>query len=236
MALAPFQDNAGAGLSLLDTFLQSRVPADLPPGTKPKVLQNFTCLMYVGKLSADMPPHEICDFHALVLEEIDREVTGLLIVQASSFMGVVESSPENVVALLAALQRTYKADTVPIRIVGFTEDVPMRRFSAWTYTTVSLVPEPTVDLDAEPAASLCSNLYRTIIHVGKEIKDSGAPASTQLRERFAQYLPSDERVAALATSDKVTSLSEWMDIYTSPLTLATSAIDSVYPLPARSTY
>lgn len=228
-SLAPLHDTAGAGLSLLDSTLHSRMT---DTGV---VAPTCTTIMYVGKLPPGMAPQEVCDFHATTLADIDREVTGLLIVQAGSFMGVVETSPEHVASLLREMQRTFGA-SLPLRVVGFTEDVPMKRFPGWSYCSVSLPGEAAVDIESESAASLCSTLYRTIIHVGKEIRDSGAPAHTQLQERFAQYLPSDERVQALAASEKLTSVSEWLAIFDSPVVLNATAIDSVYPLPPRATY
>jgi hypothetical protein len=178
MALQPIHDNAGAGLSLLDTILHARVSHN---GV---VAPTLTRLLYVGKLSKTAIPQEICEFHTGFLSELDSEVTGLMVIQNGSFFNILESSPEAVAALLRHVQsevsRGEDARILSVRVVGFTEDVPERQFGPWSYVSVSLPPEGVISVEGEATASLCAGLYRAIITVGQQLKEAGQVVRIEL--------------------------------------------------------
>ena len=60
-------------------------------------------------------------------------------------------------------------------------------------------------------------------------------ALDNLRQRYPQFLPSNERVTALAGWDKVTSLSEYLAIYDDPIELVQES-DLVWPAPPPLLY
>lgn len=60
-------------------------------------------------------------------------------------------------------------------------------------------------------------------------------ALDNLRQRYPQYLPSNERVTALAGWDKVTSLAEFLAIYDEPVELTLES-NLVWPAPAPLLY
>ena len=139
------------------------------------MLENYTCLAVVGRLPSGFQQREICDFHARVLYEVDMTVAGLLMVHPGSFIGLIESSPEGVAALLRQLYSTY-GSSIPMRVIGFTEDVPLKRFGPWSFSSITVPPELGVDLSTEPdVTGLCASIYRTLIQLGRELKQS-APA------------------------------------------------------------
>lgn len=201
LALQPLQDNAGAGFALIDTILQARL------AHTGVVLPTWTRLLYVAKLSKSATPQEVYELHANFLADFDREATGLLVIQANSALNIIESSSETVTALLRHVQaeaaRGDDARIVSVRVVAFTEDVPERTLSPWAYAAVSLPPEGTVVVDADATVTLSANLYRTVSQVCQQLKEAGPSGLEHLQERYAAYLPSDDRVAALATTDKV---------------------------------
>ena len=78
-------------------------------------------------------------------------------------------------------------------------------------------------------ATLCSNAPTLCMQ-------ADIPAALDnLRQRYSQFLPSNERVTALATWDKVTSLAEYLAIYDDPIELfQESAL--VWPAPSPLHY
>lgn len=193
MAMQPLQDNAGAGISLLDSILHARV------SQTGVVLPTLTRLLYVAKLSTTAVVSEICDFHAQFLAEVDSDVTGLLVIQAGSLLNIIESSPEAVTALLRHLReeasRGDEARIQSVRVIGFTEDVPERQFSPWAYTSVSVPPEGTVNIEGEPALLLCATLYRTMVQVGQQLKEGGQTVCERVRLHMIQGVARHDGVA-----------------------------------------
>jgi len=233
MALQPLQDNAGAGFALIDNILQARL------AHTGVVLPTWTRMLYVAKLPKGATPQEVYELHANFLADYDREATGLLIIQASSVLNIVESSSETVTALLRHVQaeagRGEEARVTSVRVVAGTEDVPERTLSPWAYAAVSLPPEGTVLVDADACVGLCTSLYRTVQQVCHQLKEAGPTGLEHLQERYAAFLPSDDRVSALAASDCITSLDEWLELYDAPISF-TSAAEACYPMPARPAY
>lgn len=235
MALQPLRDTAGAGLSLLDVTLHSRVdPTGVVPKTRTRLLLAFK---HEGN------GEELGELISTTLSEIDADVMGLMVVQATSAWTIIEASPETVSALVRFLDGEAKSGGPrfeEVRIVSMTEDTPIAAFGAWTYRMVTLPTEAVVDLEAEPLVVIVSRLLRGLVAMGQQILQARGPGMDfhhvleGFQDRFSSSLPSNERVTALAASPKLLSTGDWLEIYdSSDLPLPS---DGILPLPARMVY
>ena len=170
--LQPLYDTGGAGLSLLDTILHTRVSAD---GI---VSRTVSRLLYVCQYAAGIRPQELCEQQAQLLSEADPEATGFLLVQPLSMWGLVETSPEAVAALLrwaVARQAPGIAQLRSCRIVAQIEDCPSREFGSWCYRSVVLPPEPgVINVDAQSPVAASAHLYSVAMQIGGAVRASGA--------------------------------------------------------------
>jgi len=171
--LQPLYDTAGAGLSLLDTILHTRVSLE---GV---VSRTVTRLLYACKYSSGASPQELCEHQAQLLSDADPEATGLLLVQPTSFWGFVETSPETVAALLrwidSELTRTDGEGRLrSCRVIVQIEDCPSRAFGPWSYRSLMLPPESgVIDLDAQSPVALSSQFYNTAVSIGAAVLEAG---------------------------------------------------------------
>jgi len=175
-ALQPLFDTAGAGLSLLDTILHTRVSAE---GV---VSRTTTRLFYICKYAAGTSPQELCELQARLLSDADPEATGLLVVLPTTFWGVLESSPEAVALLLRWAQAEVGAGPgarlLACRIVAQIEDCPVRAFGPWSYRSMALPAEVgAIDLEAESPTAVCLRLYHAALQVGAAVLESGPVVS-----------------------------------------------------------
>jgi hypothetical protein len=171
--LQPLYDTAGAGLSLLDTILHTRVSLE---GV---VSRTVTRLLYACKYSSGASPQELCEHQAQLLSDADPEATGLLLVQPTSFWGFVETSPETVAALLRWIDSELpRADGEgrlrSCRVIVQIEDCPSRAFGPWSYRSLMLPPESgVIDLDAQSPVALSSQFYHTAMSIGAAMLEAG---------------------------------------------------------------
>lgn len=229
--MQPLHDTAGAGLSLLDTILHQRVDAS---GV---VAKTVTRLCYAARLDALANSADIADLHAAHLAEADADVTGILIIQQRSCLCLIEAAPETVTGLmriLAAETERPSPRIVTARVIAHTEDCPARCCPPWTAHTLALPGEAAVDVDAEAPAALATQLYRTLQQIGTQLREGEGKAEA-LQATFGSYLPSDDRVQAIGSSDKFTSVHEWLDLFDAALEYD-QAQDEVLPLPPRPVY
>lgn len=166
MELHPLRDTAGAGLSLLDTILHTRV------GLDGVVSRTVSRVAYVCKYSASASPQELCERQAQLLSDTDPEATGLLLVQARSFWGVLESSPETVAALFRWMSAESKISSC--RVILQIEDCPSRAFGPWSYRSVMLPSEGgTIDLDGTGPVAVATGFYQMALSIGTAVAETG---------------------------------------------------------------
>lgn len=238
----PLYDTVGSGLSFLDTVLHARVNAQ---GIVEKTL---TRMLLVGKItqgSASNAGLELQRAHSLVGAEAP-DTTGLLVLAPGSFFDLLESPVETVVALLRELCAVTKRGDAPfdsLRVVACVEDCPSRCFGPWSLREVVVPSEAPVNLEDASTVQLAVDLMSALTGVGHQLMDlvghSGdfaAVLEQQLQEpRFTSQFPSDEKLSAIAASDKFASAGEWLELFAEPASFSTSA-EEVYPMPPRVAY
>lgn len=233
---APVLESKTAEKSLLDV-VQARFDAG---GGR----ESLTRMLYVGSIPKTATKHQVCDYHASFLTEIEADVSGLMLLLQTSFVNLIEATPDVINALLRHLQQETESPTACItnvRIVACSEDCPNPAFVSWSYRSISMPPEAGVDLDKEDIVAASFEVYFKLVKLGQQLSDADLPqadipaALDNLRQRFPQFLPSNERVVALTLCDKVTSLAEFLDIFDAPLE-TTLESDRVWPAPPPQLY
>lgn len=198
--------------------------------------ESVSRLLYVGLIPATATKQQICDSHKSLLEDIDADVSGLMLLQSRSFLNLIEATPDVIGALLRHVQLECENPDAPcmsdVRVVACTEDCPTRAFVSWSYRSINLPSEAVVlEGDIVPHSF---DMFNKLVQLGQRLTDADltpadiSAALDNLGQRYPQHLPSNERVVEFATSDKVTSLNEWLALFDAPVEL-TLEQDLVWP-------
>jgi hypothetical protein len=206
--------------------------------------ESLTRMLYVGVIPKTATKHQLCDLHASFLTEIEADVSGLMLLQQTTFINLIEATPDVIHLLLRHLQLELQSPTAcvsSIRIVACSEDCPNPAFVSWSYRSITMPAESGIDLEKEDVAASSFDMYFKLVKLGQQLTDADLPqadipaALDNLRQRFPQFLPSNERVMAFTLCEKVTSLAEYLEIYDSPVDVEFDS-DRVWPAPAPLTY
>jgi hypothetical protein len=206
--------------------------------------ESLTRMLYVGAIPKSATKHQVCDYHANFLTEIEADVSGLMLLQQNSFVNLIEATPDVIHALLRHLQVETENPAgciSSVRIVACSEDCPNPAFVSWSYRSISLPVESAVDLEKEDIVVSSFEMYNKLVKLGQQLSDADLsqadiPAALDnLKQRFPQFLPSNERVVAFTVCEKVTSLAEYLEIYDSPVDVVLES-DRVWPAPAAMTF
>jgi hypothetical protein len=103
--------------------------------------ESVTRLLYVGtvpKASKTML-QALCTYHESFLKDIDADVSGLMVLQADTFLNLIEATPEVVIALLKHLDAEASRPggiIENLRVVACAEDCPTHCFTSWSFRPV----------------------------------------------------------------------------------------------------
>lgn len=206
--------------------------------------ESLTRMLYVGVIPKTATKHQVCDLHAQFLTDIEADVSGLMLLQATTFINLIEATPDVINALLRHIQLQTESPTAcvsSVRIVACSEDCPNPAFVSWSYRSITMPAEPGVDLDKEDIVTSSFEVYSKLVKLGQQLTDADLPqadipaALDNLRQRFPQFLPSNERVQAFTASPKVTSLNEYLDIFDAPVDVVFES-ERVWPAPPPLSY
>lgn len=188
--------------------------------------ESVTRLLYVGEIPKTTTKQEICDYHKSFLTEIGADVSGLMLLQSTTFLNLIEATPDVIIALLRHMQLEMENAEAPcianVRVVANTEDCPTRAFVSWSYRSVSLPPQAS-DLGDTDIVTSSFNMYHKLVQLGQHLTDADltpadiSAALDSLKQKYAQYLPSNELVAAFSVSEDVASLEEYLELFDSPV-------------------
>lgn len=212
----------------------------------------WTRCMVVGRIvgTADaVGPH-----HAQLLKKAannpegdDFPVHGLALVQSQSIINIVESTPMACMAYLKAVAAECAAaeeeegqleswSVEDIRVVANSEDCPNACFGKWAFRGITLPREQDIDLEQENVTSAAFSVYSRLVQLGKQLtardlSDADMDSALDhLKQYYGEYLPSNERVIALAEQESVFSIEDWLAFHAAPVDLSLAS-ERVWPFP-----
>ena len=201
-----------------------------------------------GKASA------VGSHHAALLEAASANsegdafpIHGLGIVQSQSLACIVESTPTACMAYLQAIAAECAAAEdgehqlepwaiEDVRVVANSEDCPRACFGPWAYREISVAREQDIDLEQENITDAAFNVYSRLVQLGKQLtgkelsEGDMSSALDHLKQYYGEYLPSNERVLALAEQEIIFSLEAFLDFHCSPIDLELQS-EKVWPIP-----
>ncbi len=201
-----------------------------------------------GKASAVGAHHAALLEAASVNEEGDAfPIHGLGIVQSQSLACIVESTPAACMAYLKAIAAECAAAedgegqlepwaVEDVRVVANSEDCPHTCFGPWAYRDISVAREQDIDLEQENITDAAFNVYSRLTQLGKQMTGKELSegdlksALDHLKQYYGEYLPSNERVLALAEQESIFSLEAFLDFHCAPMDLELHS-EKVWPIP-----
>lgn len=206
--------------------------------------ESVTRLMYIGLIPKGSSLKSVCQYHETFLKDIDADVSGLMILQQDSFLNLIEAAPDAIMALMRHINK-QREETSPcltsVRVLASSEDCPSRAFVSWSYRSVSLKAEPKVDLDGDDVAGVAYEVYSKLVALGKELTNQDlthadiSAALDTLRQRYADYIPTNERIKAIVALDGIPKLEEYMEIFDAPVDVDLES-ELVWPHPPSLKY
>jgi hypothetical protein len=167
-----------------------------------------------------------------------------MLLQTTSFFNLIEASPDAIYALLRHLDTLSKADSplvTDLKVISAVDDCPRRAFQSWSYRSPSLAPEAGFSLEGEDVLEAGFQLYSKLVAVGQQLTDADLTQETlgtaldTLKQRFADYLPSDERVRAFAVHPKTKAVAAFLRVYDAPIAVKLPSTQAK-PLPFPAVY
>jgi hypothetical protein len=239
----PLQDRS-LPVSLYDA-LKTRQEAD---GTAVRWTRCMVVARVVGTAASVGPHHlELLQKAAANPEGEDFPVRGLGLVQSQSIISVVESTPAACMAYLKAIAAECAAaeegegqleawSVEDVRVVANSEDCPNSCFGPWAFREITLPREQDIDLEQENVTSAAFSVYSRLVQLGKQLTAKGlsdadlSSALDHLKQYYGEYLPSNERVIALAEQESIFSNEDWLGFHAAPVDLPLAS-ERVWPIP-----
>lgn len=120
------------------------------------------------------------------------------------------------------------------------EDCPTRAFVSWSYRSVTLKSE-IVDLEGEDPVSTSYDVYSKLVRLGQQLTEADlthadiSAALDNLRQRYSEFLPSNDRIKKLCEMEGLTTLEEYLDLFDAPFDVPLES-ELVWPAPKSLVY
>ena len=219
----PLQDRE-LPISLYDSILKRQV-AD---GNAIRWTRCLIVARIAGRASAVGGHHQELISKASINNEGDSfPMHGLALVQSQSFISLLESTPTACLTYLKLIAGECAAaeegdeglepwSIEDVRVVANSEDCPSACFGPWACREITVAREQDIDLEQENVTSAAFNVYSRLVQRGKQLTakelnqtDLNA-ALDHLKQYYGEYLPSNERVIALAEQEGIFGLEEFL--------------------------
>jgi len=173
---------------------------------------------------------DVLSFHQEFVESHtgEDEISGLLVaVNHNTIAHVLEAPTKVLMDLLrvfgttSSKRKDEKKPTAPllcnIRVASFTEEV-IREYPLWTGRKFKAQEEG----EYQPANYLDAtfNIYKDLLELGHEVRSMKSRVKQYLhglKPQVVGRLPSSEKLAALAKSDELCSVDEFLEVYDKPI-------------------
>ncbi|CAM9216123.1 unnamed protein product, partial [Choristocarpus tenellus] len=181
-------------------------------------------------------------FDAVLSEEQAAPITGVLIVQKESVLHLIETSMDTSTSFLRHLQ-SMEDGVAPherimdnIKILVSSEDCPTPYFPKWFNYYVQVNPESNIDINREDPIEASWGVLDKLAELAKEMSQQQSSISaSELKRKFYHLVPSNERVLGLAESNKNMTLSEYLQVYDTPISAILES-ERVWPIPSIMRY
>lgn len=200
-------------------------------------LTRLTCAMTLT------PSGTLDDAVALLREGVAAcdGASGLCLGIGRGIVNVLECPADDAMAFLGRIRDHVKhPDTATIKcatVLAACEDCPNRVFAGWECRFVKKPRESGIDLASEGAFTVGNAVYTGLITLGNKLTERKlsaedyASALNNLKQYFAEYVPSSERVVALAEAEDLMDVAEYIELYGSPVNLQLES-DNLWPVQA----
>jgi hypothetical protein len=177
-------------------------------------------------------------------------IHGVALIQSQSLISIVESTPTacmrylKLIADECAAAEDSDAGLEPwsiedVRVVANSEDCPSACFGPWAFREITVAREQDIDLEQENVTSAAFSVYSRLVQLGKQLtaKDLSQTdlnsALDHLKQYYGEYLPSNERVIALAEQDSIFSIEDFLSFHGDSIDLSLAA-EKVWPIQPRT--
>jgi len=242
----PLQDRE-LPVSLYDAIVE-RQEAD---GNATRWTRCMIVARVAGRAAAVGAHHHELLAQASVNKEGDTfPIRGLALIQSQSLVSVVESTPTACMAYLRLVAAECAAadegegqleawSIEDVRVVANSEDCPSACFGPWDCREITVAREQDIDLEQENVTSAAFSVYSRLVQLGKQLtaKDLSEADMTSaldhLKQYYGEYLPSNERVIALAEQESIFSVEDFLAFHGDSIDLSLAA-ERVWPIPPRN--
>lgn len=176
-------------------------------------------------------------------------IHGLALIQSQSLVSIIESTPTACLAYLKLIAAECAASEESealenwsiedVRVVANSEDCPSACFGPWAFREITVAREQDIDLEQENVTSAAFSVYSRLVQLGKQLtaKDLSETdlnsALDHLKQYYGEYLPSNERVIALAEQESVFSIEDFISFHSDGIDLSLAA-ERVWPIQSRN--
>lgn len=171
----------------------------------------------------------------------DGDVTGFLLVYPMCYVHVIEGKTQQLMAILREVM-THSAELRlhETRVISSTEDVPSRYFNAWyaAFVPSNSTAEAMDPLDAFGAVKSASDINAFLRKTGPQLQgpnDGDTRRRLQAFESAFDDVPPQELVLSLAPTEDAPTVSEFLDIFDSPINVDLES-EQVWPMPPPLKY
>ena len=141
-----------------------------------KGYEGVSRVLYVANISRNSSKQHICNFHKTFLKDIGADASGLMVLQQSTFLNLLEATPDIIAAVMRHLHEEATSDApsiTDVKIVAYVDDCPSRAFMSWSYRSVTLQPETGIDFASEDTVTASFDMYSKLVDLGKLLSDKG---------------------------------------------------------------
>lgn len=182
------------------------------------------------------------DVFVKVREEMEMDMTGLLMCYSNTFIHVLEAQTKALLAFLREVNSIapHERPFTAIRVISSTEDIPYRAFPKWSSTFIAAEDDnkPAVYADQDAIVEAASGVNLNLIKIGKSLSAmTSAEADSAVSNLAGAYIevPVVTKCLGLVSNAGVPSLEEFLDIFDTPVDIDLDS-ENVWPMPIPITF
>ncbi|CAN0346994.1 unnamed protein product [Discosporangium mesarthrocarpum] len=122
-----------------------------------------------------------------------------------------------------------------VKVLCCSEDCPASYFSKCFHYYLQLNPESNLDIDNEDPIEASWGILDKLAELAKEMSQSSGTSISDVKPKYNHLVPSNERVLQLATSKRNMTLSEYLQVYDTPISAVVES-ECVWPIPSLLRY